>query len=371
MNRLCARLGIEVPIVQSGMGGVAGPALAAQVCEAGALGVLAALMTPPDDLRRRIGELRALTGRPFGVNLWLHRELRPPTPPEAVAPDLVDEVRRALDDIRRSRGREPAPGPLPATPDLIDAAVEVLIEERVPVFSAGVGLPSGDLVERFHRAGTTVMAMVIDPVDARAAVEAGVDVVVAQGSEAGGHRSVGTKRARHEATGTGTFVLVPAVRDAVGPGVAVVAAGGVADGRGLAAALVLGADGALLGTRFVATAESEAHPVWKRELVAGSRSTVVTDAFTGQWARALRNEFHDRYQASGARTLPSLLQLGAAGDILATARQDGDVELLPMWAGDSVQLIDDLPTAAEVVRRLVAEAEAALGRPLTAGAGSG
>jgi nitronate monooxygenase len=254
--------------------------------------------------------------------------------------------------------------PMP-TPDLIPDAIDVMVDERIPVFSAGVGLPSAELVDRFHHVGSTVMAMVTDVDDAVAAVERGVDVVVAQGSEAGGHRSVGAKRPRERAAGTGTVVLVPAVRDALGPEVPLVAAGGIADGRGVAAALVLGADGVLLGTRFVATVESTAADVWKQELLSHQRPTVLTDVFTGQWGRTLRNRFVDRYEAAGTGTLPSLLQMGAASDVFAAARQAGDPEAMPLWGGESARLIGDLPPAAAVVRQLVDEAQQALGRPLS------
>lgn len=361
-DRLCRRLGLDVPVVQSGMGGVAGPDLAAAVCEAGGLGILAALRVPPDRLREQIRDLRSRTGRPFGVNIWLHEELRPPVDPADLDPGLVAEVQAALDQVRARLDLPPASGPLDPVPDLVDAAIEVMVEERIPVFSAGVGLPDAGLVERFHEVGAAVMAMVVDADDARLAVELGVDVVVAQGLEAGGHRSVGTKRPAGASVGTGTISLVPAVRDAIGGEVPLVAAGGIVDGRGLAAALVLGADGVLLGTRFVATAESTADPAWKAALLGGGRATTVTDALTGQWARALRNDFVDRYRATGARTLPGLLQAAAAGDVFAAARAAGDAEMLPLYAGEGSALLRDLPPAAEVVARIVAEAEQALGR---------
>jgi NAD(P)H-dependent flavin oxidoreductase YrpB (nitropropane dioxygenase family) len=161
------------------------------------------------------------------------------------------------------------------------------------------------------------------------------------------------------------MVLVPAVRDAVGPDVAVAAAGGVADGRGVAAATVLGADGVLLGTRFVATVESTADAAWKQALLAHDRPTVLTDALTGQWARTLRNDYVERYDRAAPGTLPSLLQSTAAGDIFAAGRSQGDVEMMPLYAGEGANLIHDLPTAADVVRQVVAEAELVLGRPVT------
>lgn len=365
MNRLCSILAIDVPILQSGMRLVAGPDLAAAVSNAGGLGVLAALMMPPDAIREQVRDLRGRTDRPFGVNLWLHEELMPPRRPDELDPHLVDRVQDTLNEIRRDRGLPNAYGLPDAIPDLTAAAIDVLVEERIPVFSAGLGIPSAEVVQRFHDAGSLVMAMVVDVPDAVEAVARGVDIVVAQGAEAGGHRSVGSKPARHGAEGIGTMVLVPAVRDALGPDVPLAAAGGIADGRGVAAAMMLGADGVLLGTRFVATRESTAHDVWKQALCEHQRSTVLTDSITGQWARALRNEYVERYDRAAPGTLPSLLQSSASGDIFAAARERGDVEMLPLYAGDGARLIHDLPTAADVVAQLVSEAERALGRPLT------
>jgi nitronate monooxygenase len=188
---------------------------------------------------------------------------------------------------------------------------------------------------------------------------AGVDVIVAQGGEAGGHRSTWRKAASPMAAGISTMVLVPQVVDAVPQ--PVVAAGGIADGRGVVAALALGAQGALLGTRFVATRESTAPAMYKQALMdAASDDTRVTDAFSGLYARALRNRFLDEYRASGAPVLPGLLQSKAAEDIFTAAAKAGDREYYPMWAGQSAGLVTNLPSAAEVVRAIVSEMEATL-----------
>jgi nitronate monooxygenase len=364
VNQLCARLGIDAPIIQSGMGGVAGPNLAADVSAAGGLGIVGALMVPPDVVREHIRHVRSCTDRPFGVNIWLHEELLPPRRPDELDQGLVGRVQDTLNAMRVDRGLPPASGPPGALPDLIGATIDMVIEERVPVFSAGLGIPSTELVRRFHDVGTTVMAMVVDVDDALEAVRRGVDVVVAQGAEAGGHRSVGSKPSRTDAEGLGAIVLLPAVRDAVGSDVPVVAAGGIADGRGIAAAIVLGADGVLLGTRFLATVESAADEGWKKAVMAHDRPTGLTDSFTGQWARTLRNEYAQRYDEAAPGTLPSLLQVSAAGDIFAAARERHDVEMMPMYAGQSARLIDELSPAGELVRQLTDDAERILGRSI-------
>src|SRR5436190_5714417 len=209
---LCTRLGIELPIVQAPMGGAAGPALAAAVCNAGGLGMLVLWRADADTMRRQIREMRALTSRPFGVNLVL---------------DFPQEERLA-----------------------------VCLEERVPIISFFWRDPS-HLVPRAKEGGAIVMHTVGSAADARRAVDAGVDVIVAQGWEAGGH-----------VRGTvATMPLVPAVVDAVSPD-PVVAAGGIADGRGLAAALAVGAHGVMMGTRFSASNESLTHERAKARLVA-------------------------------------------------------------------------------------------------------
>lgn len=356
---LCALLGIEYPILQSGMGNVAGPDLVAAVSEAGGLGILAGLNLTPDELRRRIREIRARTGRPFGVNLWLHSVLRPPVDPRGIPDATVHAVQGQLDRFRARLGIPPVATRPERLPDVLDAAVGVILEERVPVWSTGLGIPEPALVAQCHERGIRVVAQVATVADARAAAGSGVDVVVAQGGEAGGHRSTGVKPASAETVSVGTMVLVPEVVDAVR--VPVVAAGGIADGRGLVAALALGAVGVLLGTRFVATRESAAAECWKKAILErGSEATTITDAFSGLPARALRNVFAEEYRASGAPVLPGLLQTRAAQDIYAAAAARQDGEYMPMLTGQTVGLIHDLPGAGEVVETIVREAVAVL-----------
>lgn len=361
VGRLRAVLGIEAPILQSGMRGVAGPALAAAVSNAGGLGILAALFQGPDDVRASIRAIRELTDRPFGVNLWLHDDVRTPPDVDRIDSDAVRSVQDVFNELRPRFDLAPSLAQPPQMPDLVGAALEVMIEERIPVFSAGVGLPEAELVERFHAAGTKVVAMVASTDDAETAADSGADVVIAQGAEAGGHRSHGRKLERGDATGTGTFSLIPDVVARVGDRVPVVAAGGIVDGRGLAAAIVLGASGVLMGTRFVATTESEANDAWKRRLVSADGRTVVTDGFTGQWARVLRSEFTDHWDAAGVEALPGLLQAALGADLYAAAVRMGDDQMQPLYAGASYRQIGDLPGAGDVVRSVVRDAASLLG----------
>ncbi len=352
---LCDLLGIEYPILQSGMGNVAGPDLVAEVSRAGGLGILAGLTVPPDELRRRIRHVRELTDRPFGVNLWLHTELRPPTDPATIVDERLAGVHAVLNRFRSRLGLPARAGRPEAVPDIIQAQVDVILEERPAVFSIGLGDPGPGLVGRCRAAGIKVVAMVATVEDARAVVASGVDVVVAQGSEAGGHRSTWVKRPSPEAASVGALALVPQVVDAVP--VPVVASGGVVDGRGLVAALALGAVGVLLGTRFVATRESMAPEFWKKSLLEREGDdTLLTDAFTGLWLRTLRNTYTQEYRASGAPVLPALLQSRAAQDVVEEARRRGEGDYFPMLAGQGVGLVRDLPGAGEVVENVVREA---------------
>ena len=200
--------------------------------------------------------------------------------------------------------------------------------------------------------------MVANVEDARAAAQAGADFIVAQGAEAGGHRSIWRPDAP---ASVGTLALVPEIADAVD--VPVIAAGGIADGRGLVAARALGADGVLLGTRFVATRESLAPDFWKQAILRStSDATAVTTAFTGLPARLLRTRFAADYQSTGAPTLPGLLQAALQQDIWAKAASDGNGDYFPMYAGQSVGVIRDLPGAADVVAAIMDEARAVLTR---------
>src|SRR5215471_2871948 len=344
---LCDLLGIRYPILQSGMGGVAGPELVAEVSRAGGLGILAGLRLTRDQLRQGIRRVRELTDRPFGVNLWLHTALRPPAAPASIPEATLRRVQSTLDVFRRDVGIRPRSARTDPVPNLIEEAFEVILEERAPVWSIGLGKPARDMVALCHERGMKVVAMAATVDDARAVASVGVDAVVAQGSEAGGHRSTWVKPASREAAQVGAMALVPQIVDAVS--VPVVAAGGIADGRGIVAALALGAAGALLGTRFVATRDSMAAEFWKKAILEqGSEATTITDAFTGLYA------------ASGAPVLPPLLQHAAAQDIYAEAAKQQNREYFPMHVGQSAGLVHDLPGAAEVVETLVREARAAL-----------
>ncbi len=310
-TRVCDLLGIDAPIAQAGMATFTSAALVAAVSNAGGLGILGALLRPVDELRAEIRRIRTLTSRPFGVN----------------------HVIAHLDP----------------------AALAVTIEEKVPVLSLAWGNPA-PLVARAHAAGMRVVHQVPTAAEAALAAAAGVDVIVGQGTDGGGH--VGF---------VGTLPLLPAVVDAA-KNVPVLAAGGIADGRGLAAALALGADGVLMGTRFLATPEAPIADAWRGRIVDSDESTTIRTAsfdraFAMPWpgaeVRAIRNAFLSEW---AERPDDAAAHAGELAMRLTGALAGGDFDTFPPMAGQSCGLVHEVLPAAEVVRRTVAEAEAALRR---------
>ena len=321
---LCERLGIEFPIIQAPIGSASTPQLAAAVSNAGALGMLSVTWRSLEELRRILRETRKLTARPFGVNLVL---------------EWPQEER-----------------------------LRVCLDEGVRIVSFFWGDP-GPLARQAQAAGALVLHSVSSAREARDTVDAGADLVVAQGWEAGGH-------VRGQVT---TLALVPRVVDAVAP-TPVVAAGGIADGRGLAAALVLGAAGAWIGTRFLASEEAAAHPLYKESVVrAAETDTFYSTLFDGGWPnaphRVLRNSTVATWEAAGSpppgkrpgegeivARFPDGEPVSRYSDVPPLPDMTGEVEALPHYAGQSVGLVTGVRPAGDIVRDLMEEARAALGR---------
>ena len=316
---LCERLEIELPIIQAPMGGAVGPTLAAAVSNAGGLGMLPLWRADIETMRQQIRETRALTSRPFAVNLIL---------------EIPQEERLA-----------------------------VCLDEGVPIISFFWRDPAS-LVARAKAGGAIVLHTVGSADDAKRAVDSGVDIIVAQGWEAGGHvRGM-----------VATMPLVPAVVDAVRP-TPVVAAGGIADGRGLAAVLALGAAGAWIGTRFLASHEAAIHPRYQELLLRASETDTVylDNLFDVRWPnaphRTLRNKTVEAWEAAGR---PASGQRPGEGEVIATSRSsgpivryqsytpvsdvEGDIDALSLWAGQSVGLVSKLQPAGDIVREIAEEA---------------
>ena len=312
-TRLCELLNLEHPIVMGGMGTGTSPELVAAVSSAGALGILGASRQSPEEVARDVEAIRRTTGRPFGVNLLLFRE----------RPGQYD-------------------GLLATRPKVISTAWAALEQDLA------------SYVARAHAVGALAMHMVSTVAEARNAARAGVDVIVAQGTEGGGHVGL-----------MGTMPLVPMIVSAVAP-IPVLAAGGVADGRGLAAALALGAEGVLLGTRFLATEESPIAKGFKHAIVeSDGHDTLVTDipdvangqVWPGAYVRVRRNRFIEEWLGRDGELRRRRIEVSAA---LREAAQAGDPDRGAVMLGQTAGLIDRIEPAADLVHQISRDAEAIL-----------
>jgi|AntDeeMinimDraft_5_1070356.scaffolds.fasta_scaffold10081_2 nitronate monooxygenase len=350
-NELTRRLGIAHPIIQAPMaGGTTTPELVAAVSNAGALGSIGAGYMPPDAITDAITKTRALTDRHFAVNLFIPQPFETNT-------DRIEQANAQLDGFRRELAIErPAPPAQYAQP--FDAQFEAIANAGVAVFSFTFGQLDAARIERLQAAGTAVIGTATTPAEARALAADGVDMIVAQGAEAGGHR--GTFLAEFEQSLIGTMALVPQIVDAVA--VPVIASGGIMDGRGLAAAIALGAAGVQMGSAFVTCNESGAKPAHQRALLTcAGRATTVTRVFSGKPARGLNNRFIEDMTPL-ASTLPDYPVHNAwTKDIRAAAAQAGNDEFMSLWAGQAAGLARATGAAA-LVASLMDETARCVGR---------
>lgn len=296
-TRLCELLGIEYPVIQGGMAWVATAELAAAVSEAGGLGLIAAGGAPEEVVREQIKKARTLTKKPFGVNVML------------MSP-------------------------------YADKVMEMILEEKPAVVVTGAGNP-GKYIPKLKEAGIKIMPVVASVALAKRLEKSGVDAIIAEGTEAGGHIGELT-----------TMVLVPQVCDTVD--VPVVAAGGIADARGTAAAFALGADGIQVGTRFICSEECVAHENYKNAVLkAKDRDAVVTGRSVGAPVRALKNKLtreYDRLEKEGA-SFEEIESLGVGG--LRRAFADGDIETGSLMAGQSAAMVNDIKPCREIIADLL------------------
>jgi nitronate monooxygenase len=233
--------------------------------------------------------------------------------------------------------------------------LEIICEEKIPVLSIGLGDPT-NVTKLAHSHNITVMTMVTTVNEAIQVVRGGTDIVVAQGAEAGGHRSTIKLEPDGEPSLVGTFALVPQIVDAI-PHVPVVAAGGIMDGRGLVAALALGASGVLIGTRFLVAKESGIFPAYQDKMFSSTEEdTVITNLFTGRPARSIRNRFIEKYLESGTKPLAWPLQRLAADDIYSESRKQNLADYYPLLAGQGLRLLKRGQSAADVVNDIVSSA---------------
>lgn len=336
------------PIVQAPMaGGVSVPQLAAAVSDAGGLGFLAAGYKTADGMYQEIKQLRGLTSRPFGVNLFLPQ-------PETADPAAVDVYAHQL--AGEASWYETELGdPESGRDDGYDAKLAVLLDNPVPVVSFHFGVPAREVIDSLHRVGTLTFVTATTAEEARAVERAGADVVIAQGVEAGGHQGTHRDRPETDGNGIGLLSLVAQVRESVG--IPVVAAGGIMRGGQIAAVCAAGASAAQLGTAFVAAHESGAHALHKQALTNPLYArTELTRAFTGRPARALVNRFLREHGPYAPAAYPEVHHLTAP--LRKAAAQAGDAQGLALWAGQGHRMARELP-AGQLVEVLVAELAAA------------
>lgn len=342
-TRLTDLLGIAHPVLSAGMARVSQAALTAAVSEAGGMGCLGGVSFLPTALEAELAAIRASTDKPFAVNLLLPDSL---TTADADSWQPVRELWEGLDDADKSKmaGVEAL-----LTPGAVAGQVEVVLAAAPAMVVLTFATPP-EFVAECHSRGIKVAALVGSTGRAVAAQNAGVDLIIAQGTEGGGHTGY-----------TSTLPLIPAIVDRVE--VPVVAAGGITDGRGLAAARALGAEGVWVGTRFIASTESYGHQSFKERVVRGeSKELTLTKAYTGKPLRAFRNRWTEQVETGELvpRAFPG--QYAATGVYVETGYQDGDLDYGMMPAGQGISSITEILPAGEIVRRMVTDAERILSR---------
>jgi nitronate monooxygenase len=328
-NRLTMKLEIEYPIVQGPLGGLSSQRLTAAVSNFGGLGSFGAVGSPPAAINEAIAEIHALTSKPFAVNLWVTSEdAGTRTSDEKAFNKSLAPLVKFFAELRADR-----PAYKPHSPIRFEDQVRALIDAKPAVFSFIFGIPPQEILQECRLKGIVTMGTATTPDEAIVLQEADVDVIVASGFEAGGHRGSFLRPA--EDSLMGTLSLVPQIADAVNR--PVIAAGGIGDARGVVAALALGADGIQMGTVFLACEESGASR-FHREVLGTGRNihTSLTRAFTGRLARGMRNRLME--ELSDAPILPYPLQARLVRSLGIPAEAESRSDLMPLWAGQSASL---------------------------------
>jgi NAD(P)H-dependent flavin oxidoreductase YrpB (nitropropane dioxygenase family) len=364
-SEVCDILEIEYPVVLAGMGGASTPELAAAVSNAGGLGVLGAAACQPEQLREWIQRTRAMTDKPFGVDTLLPASVRRAAQKAGDRADPKDDPMEQLKGhmafAKQFMEQESLAAPeasggsqekgLPVfSKEFFEAQMQVIVEEKVPVYAAGLGNP-GPWMDEFRYNGTKVMAVVGAVRHAVQVASIKLDVIVAQGHDAGGHNSP-----------VGAMALIPQVVDAVGD-IPVLGAGGISDGRGVAAAMMLGAAGAWIGTAFLAAEESGILQHQKEALVEGTEEgTVISRSVTGKPARIIRSKWTDAWEQADINPLPMPYQGAVSGPVMAAASRDGRADINPGFAGQGLGMIQAIRPAKDIFADIVSSAEAAFER---------
>lgn len=352
---ICEMLGIRYPIVLAGMGDASSPNLAAAVSNAGGLGVLGAALCDAERIWRWVNRMRELTDQPFGIDTLLPLSVRNaasrpaagPSPAERL-PEYLDFAREFMESegLQAPKSREGSVSNLNA--NFFAEQMEAVIESNVAVYAAGLGDPAPYL-DRLHANGTKAISVVGAVRHARKVKDSGVDIIVAQGHDAGGHNSP-----------VGTVSLIPQVVDAAGD-VPVLGAGGIVDGRGVAAALMLGAQGVWVGSAFLATHEAAILPFQKKAIVeALETGTTVTRSVTGKPARYIKSKWTEAFAESGLEALPMPYQGKVSDPVQTAAFEQERQDIAPGFAGQGIGMIQSVRPAAEVMVDLIQGAEKVL-----------
>lgn len=336
---------IDHPILQAPMVGASNPELVAAVCNAGGLGGLGAAAMPAEYLRKQVQAIKQRTNQAFNVNLF------------SPASEIFDQDARPGEKMRTllagyhqefELGEIPAPGKLFGPAEL---QLQVLLDEKVPVISFHFGIDKIH-VDAIHAAGLKVICTATHVSEATLLESIGVDAVIAQGSEAGGHR--GTFLGAYQDALIGTLALVPQIVDAVR--IPVIAAGGVMDARGIIACHALGAQAVQLGTAFLGCPEAGIPDAWRQSLLASQASqTTVTEAISGKPARGIRNRYITEVEKLDEPLLPYPLQYAISGTLRKQATETGNPDFMAMWSGQGIGLIKPA-SAAELMQKLITDA---------------
>jgi nitronate monooxygenase len=348
-TRVAQKLGIDYPIIQAPFGGLPSQLLTATVSNLGGLGSLGAVTLGSSAIREVIDEIHSLTSKPFAVNLWVSTSDR-----EAlhVGLGVIEERIRALAQYYSELGIEP-PSKIQAQPQDFETQVRTAIDAGVPVLSFIYGIPPTEILAECRRQKIKTIGTATTPEEAFALEQAGFEFIVASSFEGGGHRGSFLRSPAESLMGG--FSLIPQVVDTVK--LPVIAAGGIADGRGLAAAFALGAEGVQIGTAFLACAGSGANQAYRTALsLFAANGTDLTDAFTGRLARGIRNRLMNEFRDVSSPPLPFPVQHALTQTVATPASAQATLELMTIWAGQNASLCHSTD-ATELITRLIAETQ--------------